>query len=237
MVTERGLWCVVPAAGRGSRFGGDVPKQYRLLAGRPLLEHTLARLAAMPQVAGFVLALAADDRRWDGVDAFEGKLLRCIVGGRERADSVLAALHALPLDVYDEDFVLVHDAARPCVRGEDVARLVELARESGGGLLGAPLRDTLKRADSRGRSAGTEPREARWRAFTPQMFRRGDLTAALASALAAGEPVTDEAMAMERAGYAPLLVEGADDNIKVTTRADLALAEYLLLQSDGDAAR
>lgn len=157
-----------------------------------------------------------------------GKPVLTATGGAERADSVLAALYALPTDVADDAFVLVHDAARPCVRAEDIEQLVERAGACEGGLLGAPLRDTLKRADAEGRSMGTEPREARWRAFTPQMFRRGALTRALAAASEAGVAVTDEAMAMERAGVAPLLVEGAEDNIKVTTPADFALAEYLL---------
>jgi 2-C-methyl-D-erythritol 4-phosphate cytidylyltransferase len=127
--------------------------------------------------------------------------------------------------------VLVHDAARPCVRAADIQRLVERASGADGGLLGAPLRDTLKRADAHGHSRLTEPREQRWRAFTPQMFRRGQLVAALAAATHAGVVVSDEAMAMERAGFAPLLVEGAEDNIKVTTAADFALAEFLLTRT------
>jgi len=114
------------------------------------------------------------------------------------------------------------------VRAADIARLIELAVPAGGGLLGAPLRDTLKRADAAHRSAATEPREERWRAFTPQLFRRGELAAALRAAAASGLKPSDEAMAMERAGHAPLLVEGAEDNIKVTTAADFALAEFLL---------
>jgi 2-C-methyl-D-erythritol 4-phosphate cytidylyltransferase len=222
------LWCVVPAAGRGTRVGGDCPKQYLPLAGRPLILHTLERLAAHPRVAGLLVALAADDRRWPGIDALCGKPVLSAVGGGERADSVLAGLHALPAEVGQADFVLVHDAARPCVRAADIGRLVDAASAVDGGLLGAPLRDTLKRADAHGRSALTEPREQRWRAFTPQMFRRGQLLAALEAAARQGVAVSDEAMAMERAGFAPLLVEGAEDNIKVTTAADFALAEFLL---------
>lgn len=230
------MWCVMPAAGRGSRFGADRPKQYLPLAGRPLIARTLDRLAAQPCVRGLMVALADDDRWWrDALLPLGGagghwvdKPLMTVSGGAERADSVLAALRALPADIPDDHFVLVHDAARPCVRGVDIARLVEQGMQGDGGLLGAPLRDTLKRADARGYSVATEPREARWRAFTPQMFRRGQLTRALADAIAAGVTVTDEAMAMERAGYAPRLVEGAEDNIKVTTPADLALAEFLL---------
>jgi 2-C-methyl-D-erythritol 4-phosphate cytidylyltransferase len=134
----------------------------------------------------------------------------------------------LPAEVGDEDFVLVHDAARPCVRLADISSLIEQGMRGDGGLLGAPLRDTLKRADEAGRSALTEPRDLRWRAFTPQMFRRAALSAALREASRRGVTVSDEAMAMELAGHAPLLVEGAEDNIKVTTAADFALAEFLL---------
>jgi 2-C-methyl-D-erythritol 4-phosphate cytidylyltransferase len=153
------------------------------------------------------------------------------VGGVERSDSVLAGLDALSNDVKADDFVLVHDAARPCVRQADISRLIELCTTVDGGLLGAPLRDTLKRADDASRSMATEPRDERWRAFTPQMFRRGQLSAALRDSAAHGVKVGDEAMAMEQAGFAPLLVEGAEDNIKVTTAADFALAEFLLART------
>lgn len=222
------LWCVVPAAGRGTRVGGDLPKQYLPLAGRPLILHTLDRLAAHPLIAGLMVVLGASDELWPSIDQLGGKPVLTAIGGAERCDSVLAGLNALPLDVPEDAFVLVHDAARPCVREADVTRLIEKGVPAGGGLLGAPLRDTLKRAGGEGRSHETEPRDHRWRAFTPQMFRRGDLSRALQAASAAGVTVSDEAMAMERAGFAPLLVEGAEDNIKVTTAADFALAEFLL---------
>ncbi|NKJ20616.1 2-C-methyl-D-erythritol 4-phosphate cytidylyltransferase [Dyella sp. SG609] len=222
------LWCVVPAAGRGARVGGDIPKQYLPLAGRPLIEHTLARLATHPRIAGVMVVLGAGDDRWPGLGRIGGKPVLTTLGGAERCDSVLAGLDALPAEVKPDDFVLVHDAARPCVRAADIARLIELAVPAGGGLLGAPLRDTLKRADAAHRSVATEPREERWRAFTPQLFRRAELAVALRAAAAGGFKPSDEAMAMERAGHAPLLVEGAEDNIKVTTAADFALAEFLL---------
>jgi len=222
------LWCVVPAAGRGTRVGGDCPKQYLPLAGRPLIEHTLERLAAHPRIAGLLVTLAASDPHWSGIDSLHGKPVFVTVGGRERADSVLAGLEALPTSVAPEDFVLVHDAARPCVRAADIDNLIARAGNAEGGLLGAPLRDTLKRADARGCSELTESRDLRWRAFTPQMFRRAQLSAALRHAADRGASVSDEAMAMEQAGFAPLLVEGAEDNIKVTTAADFALAEFLL---------
>jgi len=222
------LWCVVPAAGRGSRAGGDRPKQYQPLAGRPLLDHTLERLAAHPRIAGLVVVIAAGDPHFSAVDSIGGKPLIVATGGGERSDSVLAGVLALPATVAQDRFVLVHDAARPCVRADDITRLIDQAGRGEGGLLGAPLRDTLKRADAGCHSTATEPREGRWRAFTPQMFRRGALAHALALAAAEGIVVSDEAMAMERTGVMPLLVEGSEDNIKVTTSADFALAEFLL---------
>lgn len=227
-----GFWCVVPAAGRGRRFGGDVPKQYLRLGEKPLLLHTLERLAAHPRIAGLMLVVAAGDASWaQGLVEVLGKPLLRATGGAERADSVLAGLRALPATVSAGDAVLVHDAARPCVRAADITRLIDEAVPAGGGLLAAPLRDTLKRAGADRRVAATEAREARWRALTPQVFPRGALEAALAAAAAGGIAITDEAMAMERAGHAPLLVEGSEDNIKVTTPADLALAEFLLART------
>ncbi|RCS30865.1 2-C-methyl-D-erythritol 4-phosphate cytidylyltransferase [Rhodanobacter denitrificans] len=225
------LWCVVPAAGRGTRVGGDCPKQYLPLAGRPLIAHTLERLAAHPRIGGLLVTLAAGDAHWPGIDRLDGKPVLTAIGGAERSDSVLAGIDALPASVGADDFVLVHDAARPCVRLADIGKLIELAGAGDGGLLGAPLRDTLKRADADGRSALTEPRDQRWRAFTPQMFRRGQLAMALRGAARCGVNPSDEAMAMEQAGFAPLLVEGAEDNIKVTTAADFALAEFLLART------
>lgn len=227
----RALWCVVPAAGLGTRVGGHCPKQYLPLAGRPLIEHTLERLAGHPAIAGLMVVLAAADTHWSGLDRFKGKPVLSTTGGAQRSDSVLAGLDALPATVAADDYVLVHDAARPCVRLADIGQLIERAGATGGGLLGAPLRDTLKRVGADGRSELTEPREQRWRAFTPQMFRRGPLSAALREARRRGVNVSDEAMAMEQAGFAPLLVEGAEDNIKVTTAVDFALAEFLLART------
>ncbi|KWS07256.1 2-C-methyl-D-erythritol 4-phosphate cytidylyltransferase [Lysobacter capsici AZ78] len=222
------IWAVIPAAGSGRRFGGPTPKQYLQAAGKPLIEHALIALLSHPRIAGAMVALSADDERWPGWTELCGKpVLRC-VGGGERADSVLAALRALPAQVGDRALVLVHDAARPNLRGDDIDRLIAAA-ESGadGAILGAPVRDTLKRAEA-GRIARTEPRDGLWRAFTPQAFARGALTAALSDAAARGVIVTDEASAMERVGAKPLLVEGREDNLKVTTPADLVLAEFLL---------
>ena len=225
--TDR-LWCIVPAAGSGRRFGADIPKQYLPLGGKPLIECTLERLAACREIAGLMVVLADGDTYWPGISSVRGKPVRTATGAAERSGSVLSGLRALPPEVDADDFVLVHDAARPCISADDVAMLVARGIPAGGGLLAAPVRDTLKRGNAERRVAATESREALWRALTPQLFRRGELTRALEQAEADGVAITDEAMAMERAGHRPLLVEGAEDNIKVTTAADLALAVFLL---------
>lgn len=222
-------WAIVPAAGFGRRFGGDVPKQYVHVAGRSLIEHALRALLAYPQVHGVVVALAQQDAYWPGWASLLGKPVLTCTGGNERADSVLAALHALPASVPEDALLLVHDAARPNLRCPDIDRLIEAARLSGeGAILAAPVRDTLKRANTSGCIDATEPREHLWRALTPQAFQRDVLLRALESARADGVRVTDEAMAVERLGLHPALVEGREDNLKVTTSADLALAEFLL---------
>ena len=177
------------------------------------------------------MVLAPDDTLWPGWREFGGRPILACTGGDTRADSVLAGLAALPDGVRADDFVLVHDAARPNLRTADLDRLLDLGKgDPVGAILAAPLRDTLKLAGDDGGIDGTEPRERRWRALTPQLFRRLQLTRALESARDAGAAVTDESMAMERQGLRPLLVEGAEDNIKVTTAADLALVKFLLRQ-------
>ena len=226
------IWALVPAAGQGRRFGGEVPKQYLEVAGKPLIVHALDALLAHPGIEGAVVALAADDPWWPGWTSLRGKPVRACTGGAERADSVLAALRALPDTVSGETFVLVHDAARPNLRAGDIDRLLAAAtRHADGAILAAPVRDTLKRADGDGRIEGTAPRERLWRALTPQAFTRDLLQQALEAAQADGASVTDEAMAVERLGRRPLLVEGREDNLKVTTPADLALAEFLLARA------
>lgn len=222
-------WALVPAAGSGRRFGGEIPKQYLQAAGKPLIEHALDALLSHPAVDGVVVALAAGDARWPGWTRLHGKPVVACVGGGERADSVLAALHALPAEVADDALLLVHDAARPNLRTTDITALIEAAQAcADGAILAAPVRDTLKRADRATRIACTEPRDGLWRALTPQAFRRDLLLQALEHACSRGLLATDEAMAVERLGLHPALVEGREDNLKVTTPADLALAEFLL---------
>lgn len=219
----------MPAAGSGRRFGGGIPKQYLHAVGKPLIQHALEALLGCPDVEGAVVALAEDDPRWPGWTRLCGKPVLTCVGGAERADSVLAALRALPDGVDETTLLLVHDAARPNLCRDDLTRLLAAADDClDGAILAAPVRDTLKRDDGAARIVATAPRDGLWRALTPQAFRRDLLLRALQSAQADGVIVTDEAMAVERLGRHPQLVEGREDNIKVTTPADLALVEFLL---------
>ncbi len=229
MTRAQPLWAVVPAAGVGRRMGADRPKQYLTLLGRTVLEHTLERLLAFRPVQGVVVAVSEDDPYWPQLPVAALRTVRRAPGGEERCHSVRNALEVLAEVAEPEDWVLVHDAARPCIRRDDLERLVQRAVTSvSGGLLAVPVRDTIKRGDARARIVETVDRTALWHALTPQMFRLGPLREALREAVEQGLAVTDEASAMEFAGHAPTLVEGRADNIKITRPEDLALAEFFL---------
>jgi 2-C-methyl-D-erythritol 4-phosphate cytidylyltransferase len=213
-------------------MGMATPKQYLRLGQRTVLEHALAALEAEPRIQGVVVVTGAGEPTADRLrGANESRPVLRATGGSERADSVLNGLERLAGRVGPDAWVLVHDAARPCLRREDLGRLIDtLAEDPVGGLLGTPVRDTMKRADAEGRVETTVPREGLWHALTPQMFRLGLLQEAVRRAVAAGERVTDEASAMERAGHRPRLVEGHSDNLKITRPEDLPLAEFYLRQ-------
>lgn len=217
---------LIPAAGHGARFGSEYPKQYAPLHGATVLDCTLQRIRACPAVCRIVLALSADDPNlaqppWPDVDL--------VVGGTDRAQSVLAMLNRLS-DESGNTWVAVHDAARPCLRPDDFSALIAAVSSTSacGGILASRVRETVKRVDPANHVQATVPREDLWLAATPQLFRLDDLRAALESALEAGVPVTDEASAMEWAGHPVLVVEGQDDNIKITRPADLGLAASIL---------
>jgi 2-C-methyl-D-erythritol 4-phosphate cytidylyltransferase len=226
-------WAVVPAAGSGTRMSSQIPKQYHTLAGKTVIEHTLSRLAASTLIDGIIVALAADDPHWNGLKLRFNTPVRTVVGGPQRCYSVLNALAEMSDFAQPDDWVLVHDAARPCVRVSDIGRLVhEIKTHRAGGLLAVPVRDTMKRADANDDVVETVDRKGLWHAHTPQMFRLGELREALADAVDKGILVTDESSAMELFGYKPHLVPGAADNIKITRPEDLLLAEFYLRQQE-----
>ena len=232
-MTKPSIWAVIPAAGIGQRMQSDVPKQYLPLAGSTVIENTIHRLLAANKVKGLAISLRPDDQNWARVNIESKKHVIKADGGAERSDSVLNAMKALAdhedFDT-DSDWVLVHDAVRPCVRLEDIDQLIEQATANeAGGLLALPVRDTMKRQSVDSATVQkTEDREGLWHALTPQLFPYKVLQNALIKALVDGVTVTDESSAMEYAGYAPLLVKGHEDNIKITRPNDLRLAELFI---------
>jgi 2-C-methyl-D-erythritol 4-phosphate cytidylyltransferase len=222
-------WAVVLAAGRGERFGARTPKQYQPLLGRVVLDWALAPFVDEPSIDGVVVALSPGDRRWRRSRYARHPGVRACVGAGRRELSLANALCALGGSAADEDWIVVHDAARPCLSPDDLRRLLRTtARDPVGGLLAVPLGDTLKRADARGRSMTTLTRDGLWRAVTPQAFRYGVLRRALALCIERGHVVTDEAAAIERLGLRPQLVAGGSGNLKITHREDLQLAAAIL---------
>ncbi len=228
-------WAAIPAAGTGSRLAAERPKQYLELRGRSILEHSLRPFLAHPDIRGVVVALAPGDPWWGQLPAGVREAVRVVDGGSERLHSVQKCLRHLLTVAALNDWVLVHDAARPCLRREDLDRLLAEAGAHGvGGILALPVRDTMKRARSTGEIEATVDRRDLWHAMTPQMFRLGALEQAISGAIAEGTLVTDEAQAMELAGTPGLLVRGHADNIKVTLADDLAMAELILSRLEGE---
>ena len=219
------FYALVPAAGFGARMGGELPKQYLPLAGQPMIYHALDKLCAHPEITTVFVVLAPDDTLFHNHDwsRFGDKLQPLFCGGEMRSDTVLNGLIASELE--PDDWVLVHDAARPCLTQAHLAKLIaELRDDAVGGILAVPVADTLKRADDNGRIARTEDRAGLWQAQTPQMFRAGLLEQALQKC----PNVTDEASAVEALGLQPRLVEGDSSNFKVTYPQDIRMAELLL---------
>ncbi|MCG6862737.1 MAG: 2-C-methyl-D-erythritol 4-phosphate cytidylyltransferase [Chromatiaceae bacterium] len=224
-------WGVIPAAGIGRRMGTTVPKQYLELGGRPVIDFSLRLFLDHPRLSRVIVALDPEDQFWPRTAFADHPRVRRVDGGVERCHSVLNALDFLDREADETDWVLVHDAARPCLRRDDVDRLLtSLMDHPVGGLLGVPARDTMKQVGEDGTVRSTVPRERLWHAFTPQMFRFGLLRQALCAALEGGGLVTDDAGALELMGLAPMLVEGHADNIKITRPEDLSLAGFHLEQ-------
>jgi 2-C-methyl-D-erythritol 4-phosphate cytidylyltransferase len=222
-------WAVIPAAGAGRRMQGHLPKQYLPLAGKTVIEHTLVHFINHPHISGIVIALSPGDTHWPTLSVVSDKPLVLTEGGSERCHSVLNALLALSGTASDHDWALVHDAARPCLSRDDIDSLLQIASQHvTGGLLGIPVRDTIKRTTDDNEVESTVDRNGLWHAMTPQMFRIGELREAIQSALAAQQIVTDEASAMELSGKRPVMVEGNAGNLKITRPEDLILAEFYI---------
>lgn len=218
----RKVTAIIPASGIGSRMGSDKPKQYLLLQGKTILEHAIQPFLDHPEIVQVVVAVAKNDLYYQTLPIFTSPKIQLVFGGETRANSVLNALKV----VNEQYWVMVHDAARPCLKRSDIDKLLQI-NDMNGAILAAPTVDTIKRAEY-GQISQTEDRSTLWRALTPQFFNAGQLKTALESALSQHLAITDEASAMELCGYRPHLVIGRGDNIKVTHPEDLALAEFYL---------
>lgn len=228
-------WGVVPAAGVGKRMGVDRPKQYLELAGKTVIENTLERLLEIRMFAGIVVALSSNDEYWPQLSFAENPKVLIAPGGAERGDSVRSALDYLSDKASQDDWVLVHDAARCCVTVSDINRLIDALKDDPvGGILALPVHDTVKAVED-GSVMNTLDRSLIWRALTPQMFKYEALKNALEKANRQDQPVTDEASAMELAGATPRIVEGRSDNIKITQFEDLPLASFYLARQRDEA--
>ncbi|WP_114196024.1 2-C-methyl-D-erythritol 4-phosphate cytidylyltransferase [Edaphovirga cremea] len=219
---------VLPAAGIGSRMQAERPKQYLTIGGKTILEHAVAALLRHPRLQRLIVVISPDDDYFQHLPIASDPRIRAVIGGNLRAESVMAGL----LQAGNADWVLVHDAARPCLHDDDLCRLLAIADSSPvGGILAAPVRDTMKRGEAGITAiAHTVERDNLWHALTPQLFPLELLKTCLHRALGEGATITDEASALEYCGYHPVLVSGRADNIKVTRPEDLALAAFYLTQ-------
>lgn len=222
-------WAVIPATGKGHRMQADRPKQYLQLGSKTILEHTLDKLLSHSQISGMVLILNENDSYWDQLDYKHEKPILLCIGGEQRYHSVFNGLKTLSSRIQKNAIVLIHDAVRPLVTHADIERLITAASSrDDGAILAAPVADTLKVADHNLKIQSTQARDQLWRAFTPQAFQLNLILPALESVIMKELPVTDDASAMEQAGYRPELVLGDSRNIKITHPEDLHLAELLL---------
>ncbi len=235
MDSEKQYWAIIPAAGVGKRMGSKVPKQYLPLAGKTVLEQTISVFLQHPKISGIVVAITQGDTYWQELQSSLGnhKPILQALGGSERCHSVLNALTYLSnqknFNISEQDWVLVHDAARPCLNSNDIDRLmIQLSDTTSGGLLGLPISDTVKRCNAEQQILETVDRNDLWRALTPQMFPFALLKNALEQAINNNALVTDEASAIEFQGLKPIMVEGSADNIKITHPGDLQLAEMFI---------
>lgn len=220
---------IIPAAGVGSRVGADMPKQYISIAGKSIFEYSVAAILATKSIDHCIVAVNPEDSRWRSIELLKNPKVKIVMGGAERSDSVLAALESF--SATEDDWVLVHDVARPCITSEVIDNLLsELVAKTVGGILALPLTDTVKKVDADCEITETLDRDLLWRAQTPQVFPFLRLQHALNNAKQRGLNITDEASAIEQLGDRPAIVAGPENNIKVTCPADIALAEFYLKQ-------
>lgn len=222
------VWALVPASGIGSRMKADRPKQYLTIKNRTVLDLTLARLLSVPGLSGVMVVLSDEDAFWPASTFANHPKIHTTAGGLERFHSVLNGLYALDELITNDAWVMVHDAARPCVRVSDIEALIDQSTQCDGGLLGIPAKDTVKQVSAQRQVTCTLERSDIWLAYTPQMFRHEQLKHAIEQAIECKKMITDDASAMELAGFSTLMVEGASDNIKITHPEDLSLAEWYL---------
>ena len=241
---DESVWVLIPAAGVGSRMNSNIPKQYLKVHGKTILEHTVSRFSSLPSLAGILIVVSETDLYWDSLASnflkqsqSKGIPLLSTFGGSERSNTVLKGLSYLlneeKLD--SSQWVMVHDAARPCVREQDLLQLLASREriDASGSILASPVRDTLKLSDQNNSILATQSREDLWQAQTPQLFQLGTLHKVLNQAIEDNVVITDEASAMEYAQKKVHLVEGSSDNIKLTTSADLLIIEFLLKATEG----
>lgn len=226
MDNSKPVWAIIPASGIGRRMQSERPKQYLSFCGKTILEHTLDRLLSCPLIHGAIVIISDNDPYWSALKYQPGKPLHIAAGGIERQDSVINGLSLLT-DMFDGVFALVHDAVRPLVLEQDLARLINSVSGAEGAILASPVADTLKRQDEAGAIKQTIDRSGLWRALTPQLFDAELLLQALQQARDKNQIMTDDASAMEALGHHPLLVEGSSENIKITRPDDLRLAKLI----------
>jgi 2-C-methyl-D-erythritol 4-phosphate cytidylyltransferase len=233
------IWAILPAAGIGRRMGSTIPKQYLTIDGVPLILHSLRRLSAVSEIQKIIVVIHPEDNRWAKlqesiVEEFENRIIT-VMGGDERYQSVLNGLTAVTELAASDDWVLVHDAVRPCIRTSDIENLIsKVSLHPVGGLLGSAVDNTLKKVGADLSVIETVDRESYWNALTPQMFRFAALKESIEAVVASGEQVTDEAAAMEVAGFKPIMIAGHKDNIKITVESDLVWASQILKNQASD---
>ncbi len=229
MFNNARYWVVIPAAGVGKRMGIDKPKQYISVYDKTIIEHTINCFIKREEIEGVVVVISETDEYWPKLSISKHEKVITAPGGDERYQSVFNGIHALQNKAEDNDWVMVHDAARPCLNQSAIDRLmINLRTHDVGGILALPCRDTMKKANESGEIVETVERESLWQAQTPQMFKYGKLYSAIEKILNENVVVTDEAMAMELSGYKPMLVQGHQENIKITHKDDIQCLKLYL---------